>query len=1138
MSGQILDILWLTLSFTLVLLMQAGFLCVESGVTRSKNAINVAMKNAADLVVAVFLFWLVGFALMFGDSFQGLVGSSDFMTSVGPESAWLASFFLFQAMFCATAVTIVSGVIAERVRFNGYLALSVLIAAVIYPVSGHWAWGGALSGNPGWLADLGFVDFAGSTVVHSVGGWVGLAALLVVGPRRGRFKDGQAQQIPGSNAPLALLGLLFFVVGWIGFNGGSTLALNDQVPGIIANTILAAMAGGLATYVACLWKPALCVDPLLVPMNGMLAGLVSITANCHAVTTTEAAVIGAVGGLVMLTVDHLMIRARLDDAIGAIPVHLAAGIWGTLAVALFGDPERLGTGLDMLDQLLVQLMGVIAFGLWAFTIAWIAIRTYNHFRPLRVTAQAEEAGLNVSEHGARNELVHLLEAMDQQEQSSDLGYRVPVEPFTEIGQIAARHNGVIEALEKAVMQTRTIVRDIRDGIVTFTRDGILTSFNPGAEKVFGLSAEVAIGRPFCELVHPDAKTPCAVGKQSTPLDFLTMGAPSELLGRRDDDSPFFMEVTVTESQHDGDTQYTALVRDIHDKRRIEEQLFNEKERALITLESIADGVITTDRSGHVDYINSAAEVLTGWPRLDAVGHPFSSIYQIRDENSSEDSGTMLRRVLDGHTVVAETSALNLVSCDGREHAVMHTAAPIYNQRRDLIGAVIVFHDVTNARALQRQLSHQATHDSLTGLLNRSAFETAASELLSHAKVEHGEHMLAYLDLDQFKLVNDTCGHIAGDELLRQVAALLTAQLRTGDTIARLGGDEFGVLLRQCDVNNGIQVAEKIRTAIHDFRFPWGDKQFAIGVSIGLVNITADTEDLSKLLSIADAACYAAKDLGRNRVHVYQPDDMELAHRQGQMQWVGRIRDALDKDRLRLYFQTIAPADKASSLSGHYEIFVRMLDPEGNVVPPGAFIPAAERYNLMSEIDLWVIRNALAWIGDQQRRNPDTIRLCSLNLSGASVGDDTCLNEIRDCFRRYDVDPRSVCFEITETAAISNLRVATRFIKQLKAVGCRFALDDFGSGLSSFGYLKNLPVDYLKIDGTFIKDIDKNEMDAVMVQSINTIGHQMGLETIAEFVESQAILDVLKGMDIDYVQGYHIDRPRPLEQLEGVIFMPR
>lgn len=1137
MYNDTLDILWLTLSGVLVLLMQAGFLCVESGVTRSKNAINVAMKNAADLVVSVLLFWLVGFALMFGDSHQGLIGTSGFMTAVGQNAPWLAAFFLFQAMFCATAVTIVSGVVAERVRFNRYLLLSTMVAALIYPVSGHWAWGSAAGGDPGWLAVAGFVDFAGSTVVHSVGGWVGLAALLVVGPREGRFVNGRVQQIPGSNAPLALLGLLFFVVGWVGFNGGSTLALTPEVPGIIANTILAAVAGGLTTYLLGTMRPDWCVDPLLAPMNGVLAGLVSITAGAHAMTSIDAVMIGGIGGAVMLAVDQWMIRRQLDDAIGAIPVHLGAGIWGTLAVALFGDPQRLDTGLDFWQQLQAQVTGIAAVGLWAFTVAWVLIRLYNRQRPLRVSGSEEQAGLNVSEHGARNELVALLEAMEQQQHSSDLSLRVPVEPFTEIGQIAARHNSVMEALEKAVHQTRAIVRDIRDGILTFGHDGILTSFNPGAEKIFGINSAAVIGQPFCRLVHATAGEACTTPGTS-PLAFLSLGEPSELVGRRRDDSPFYMEVSLTESRNQGEPLYTALIRDINDKRRVEEQLFNERERALITLESIADGVITTDRAGRISYINHAAEQLTGWRPRDAKGQPFDSVYQSADNNSAQGSPELVSRVLTGQVVMTEGAASTLTARDGREYAVMYTAAPIRNRNDEVTGAVIVFHDVTASRELQRQLSHQATHDTLTGLLNRGAFEGQAAELVSHARRDEGEHVLGYLDLDQFKLVNDTCGHIAGDELLNQVANLIKDQVRTGDVVARLGGDEFGILLRQCPVDVGVRIAEQIREAIHAFRFPWGDKQFAIGASIGLVKIDADTENLSKLLSIADAACYAAKDLGRNRVHVYQPDDQELARRRGQMQWVSRIRAALDHDRFRLYFQTIAPVHQAVGQGGHYEIFVRMLDDEGGIVPPGAFIPAAERYNLMQEIDLWVIRNALAWLGDRQRRDPENIQLCALNLSGASVGDEACLAAIRASLQRYKVDARKLCFEITETAAIANLALATRFIHELKAFGCKFALDDFGSGLSSFGYLKNLPVDYLKIDGAFIKDINRDSMDAVMVQSINTIGHQMGLKTIAEFVENAEVLDTLREIGVDYVQGYHIDRPRPLEQLQGVVFMPR
>lgn len=1127
----ILDILWLTLSGVLVLLMQAGFLCLESGVTRSKNAINVAMKNAADFVVAVFLFWLVGFGLMFGTGFQGFIGTDSFLLPVGQGSGWQASFFLFQAMFCATAVTIVSGAVAERTRFGGYIAISVLISTLIYPVTGHWAWAGAYGNAHGWLAEKGFVDFAGSTVVHSVGGWAALAALLVIGPRRGRFVDGRVQPIVGSNAPLALLGVLFFVIGWIGFNGGSALTYDEAVPGIIANTILAAVTGAMTVYLLCDRFRGLCVDTLMLPLNGALAGLVSITAGCHSVTAMEAVLIGAIGAVVMVLVDYGMIRRGLDDAIGAVPVHLGAGIWGTLAVALFGDPEILGTGLDAFGQLQAQLFGIVMIGGWAFLLSLLFIFLYNRFKPLRVSPEDEQIGLNISEHGARTDLIDLLSAMDNQERSADLSCRMPVEPFTEVGQIAARYNRVMDALEQALMQTQAIVRDIRDGIVTFSRDGMLTSFNPGAEKVFGLSAATAIGQPVGTLFH------ARYGLES-PNDGIPLDHPRELLGRRNDDTPFHIEVTVTQSDYRGEPQYTALIRDVDEKRRIEEQLFQEKERALVTLSSIADGVVTTDAQGRVSYLNAAGERLTGWTQGQAMGRMFTEIYRCTDKLSGDVNQKLIRQVLRGQTVIAESQNLTLTAKDGSDYAVTHTAAPIKDRSGGVMGAVVVFHDVTTAHAMQQQLSHQATHDALTGLLNRTAFEAAAGEMISHVRLEGGQHVLGYLDLDQFKLVNDTCGHVAGDELLRQISSLIQGQLRSGDTVARLGGDEFGILMRHCDTDHGYRIAEAIRQVVHDFRFSWDDKQFSVGVSVGLVSISQDTESLPQLLSVADAACYAAKDMGRNRVHIFNPDDTEVARRRGQMQWVGRIRDALDRDRLRLYFQPISPTQDVASAPGHFEIFVRMIDDEDNIIPPGAFIPAAERYNLIQEIDLWVIKNALAWLGDHHRRQGEGIKLCALNLSGASLGDKGCLAQIRHFIAHYRVPPEQICFEITETAAIANLGAATRFMSELKAIGCKFALDDFGSGLSSFGYLKNLQVDYLKIDGAFIKDIEVDPMDSVMVQSINTIGHEMGLQTIAEFVESQAILEHLREIGVDFVQGYHVGRPRPLEQLEGVFFMPR
>lgn len=462
MDKSTLDIFWVLFSAVLVLLMQAAFLCLESGATRSKNAINVAMKNAADFVISTFVFWFLGFGLMFGPSLGGLIGSELYLVPVSTEDPWLPTFFLFQSMFCATAATIISGAVAERMRFEAYIVITVIVAIFIYPVFGHWAWGGSFTGTDGWLQSLGFVDFAGSTVVHSTGAWVALAALLVVGPRKGRFVKGEARVIPASNMPLAMLGGLLFVIGWMGFNGGSTLALTHAVPGIIANTLLASVAGGLSTYLACRFymeRVENYENATLLPLYGLLAGLVAITAGCHAVTGGEALLIGAIAGLVMLAANTLLLRYRIDDALGAVPVHLAAGIWGTLAVAIFGDQASLGTGLSVLEQFGVQVFGILVCALWVFPISYGTLKGLQKFMSLRVTEQEEDIGLNVSEHGAKTELIELLDAMEGQANSQDLSYRVPVEPFTEVGQIAMRHNRVIAALEQADAQKHKAQED-------------------------------------------------------------------------------------------------------------------------------------------------------------------------------------------------------------------------------------------------------------------------------------------------------------------------------------------------------------------------------------------------------------------------------------------------------------------------------------------------------------------------------------------------------------------------------------------------------------------------------------------------------------------------------------------------------
>jgi len=427
-----------------------------------------------------------------------------------------------------------------------------------------------------------------------------------------------------------------------------------------------------------------------------------------------------------------------------------------------------------------------------------------------------------------------------------------------------------------------------------------------------------------------------------------------------------------------------------------------------------------------------------------------------------------------------------------------------------------------------RLTYQASHDTLTGLINRREFEARLERAIQGARQSGHTHTLCYLDLDQFKVVNDTCGHVAGDELLRQLSGMLQSKLRDRDTLGRLGGDEFGVLLENCDLGAAQTIAELLRQTVKDFRFVWQDRAFSIGVSIGLVALDRESGNLSTLLSAADAACYAAKDRGRNRVHVYQEEDGELIRRRGEMQWVNRITRAMEENRFRLYVQPIYPADPASGQAIHYEVLLRMLDDVGEPVLPMAFIPAAERYNLMPAIDRWVISTALAFCG-QTAGFAAPMSICTVNLSGHSLCDETFLDFVERQFELNKVPHSRICFEITETAAITNLKEAVKFITAMKRKGCIFSLDDFGSGLSSFNYLKNLPVDYLKIDGAFVRDMGTDPMDRAMVEAIHRIGRVMGLKTIAECVESEEILEQLRGIGVDYVQGEWLEAPMPLAQ---------
>jgi diguanylate cyclase (GGDEF)-like protein len=432
---------------------------------------------------------------------------------------------------------------------------------------------------------------------------------------------------------------------------------------------------------------------------------------------------------------------------------------------------------------------------------------------------------------------------------------------------------------------------------------------------------------------------------------------------------------------------------------------------------------------------------------------------------------------------------------------------------------------------KERFSYHASHDPLTGLINRREFELRVAAAGGRARQDKSEHALFYMDLDQFKVVNDTCGHIAGDELLRQLGTLLHHTVREGDTLARLGGDEFGVLLEYCPIDKALIIANELRETVQSFRFHWQDKVFTVGVSIGVAPITADSDDLPSILSAADAACYAAKDRGRNRVHIYEVDDAELARRHGEMQWVSRLNRALEENRFVLYCQPIVPIARDTGKPTHFEVLLRMRDDNQTLITPDAFVRAAERYNLMGTIDRWVVRNTFARLSGCLRHSASArCPTFSINLSGASLNDEEFLAFISDQFRTRQVPPSSICFEITETAAIANLVHAESFIKPLKNLGCRFALDDFGSGLSSFAYLKHLPVDYLKIDGAFVREIAQDPIDFAMVKSINEIGRVMGMQTVAEFVETKEIFAKLGEIQVDFGQGCYIGSPFPLDQL--------
>lgn len=558
----------------------------------------------------------------------------------------------------------------------------------------------------------------------------------------------------------------------------------------------------------------------------------------------------------------------------------------------------------------------------------------------------------------------------------------------------------------------------------------------------------------------------------------------------------------------------------------QEEAQNALELAQVTLESIADGVITTDARGRIRFVNPVAERFLGKPAEALRGRRLCECLHLIDEYNREEVTLPLEECLRHRRVIDGDSHYSLMPGDGRRISVVYSIAPIHGNGEAVHGAVMIMHDISEEKALQEELSFQASHDPLTGFYNRREFDRELQRCLERAQRDGVRHTLCYIDLDQFKVINDTCGHAAGDDFLRGLAAHLVQKVRRADFLARLGGDEFAIILNFCPLEQAERVAEGLLEAIQSYRFHWNGKVFQASASIGLAPIEGEGTS-QEVLAAADMACYAAKEAGRNRVMLYRSDDEQLLRRRSEMAMLTRIREALANGRFELFLQPIVPADTPGRRE-HYEVLVRMRDEEGDLVSPGCFIPAAERYQLMSEIDRWVIEAALSLLARVGKARPGTG--FSINLSGQSMGSEDLECFVRECIDRHGVDPARITFEITETAAINNLAKAKRFIGEIRRLGCRFALDDFGTGVSSYAYLKGLAVDFLKIDGSFIRNIDTDPVDRVMVRSVNEVAHALGIRTIAEFVENESALVALRALGVDFVQGYLVAPPRPASEL--------
>ncbi len=648
--------------------------------------------------------------------------------------------------------------------------------------------------------------------------------------------------------------------------------------------------------------------------------------------------------------------------------------------------------------------------------------------------------------------------------------------------------------------------------------------NRAAGELFGIDAETLVGKAITDLLRPAYR---ALMRKHVGAGADEPLAPFEVQLISNDEQGLWAELHSRHITFGGEPALLTVARDITHRKSLETSLGRGKLQARITLESIGEGVITTDRNGTIDYMNEAAEQLIGGARSAGIGKQLLDLLSLVDEIDRSSLGDPVAKCLnERRRVNLGRRAFLLSKQSERQFSTELTASPIRGPEGQVAGCVVIFHDVSELRGLAREMSYQASHDALTGLVNRAEFERRLEAALDSARGEGVGHVVCYLDLDRFKIVNDTGGHIAGDNLLREVGALLKQRLRDSDTVARVGGDEFAMLLAGCPLDKAQQIAEDVVRTVAGHPFTWQDRTFDVGVSVGLVEVGKDSGSAESVLSAADSACYVAKQKGRGRTHVYSTRDEVTARQRGEIQWLQRLQRALKENGFELYVQPIVAMGGRNRSGPAAEVLLRMRGDAGEVILPVHFLASAERYQLMSHIDRWVVQATLAAIAGGTPHLPAG-RTCNINLSAQTLGDDDFLEFIVDALDHTGVSPERICFEVRESAVVSQLDQAQRFIDVLHGIGCRFALDNFGSGIGSFANLKNLSLDYLKIDGTYTRNLEGDSVNREMIAAMVKLARTLDFQVVAEQVEDQTSFETLRDLGVDFVQGYAIEKPRPL-----------